>query len=160
MRFVSQSGGLQFLWIRKVSIVGAYLCADFYFHVKLKHAVFYLQNYGDGTPYDHMTNRDLGSHDNLSPPFVNSRIQSKMNFKLLWFSSWIRFTVEGRTLAQTDVLFLGTWIFGQFTIVIFNYRKILIVCLVMVYEGLSFTIMWDYRVPVIQNLHENFVSLR
>uniref|UniRef100_A0A8C5XJE1 Transcription factor 4 n=1 Tax=Microcebus murinus TaxID=30608 RepID=A0A8C5XJE1_MICMU len=35
------------------------------------------QNYGDGTPYDHMTSRDLGSHDNLSPPFVNSRIQSK-----------------------------------------------------------------------------------
>ncbi|KAB0377780.1 hypothetical protein FD755_009358, partial [Muntiacus reevesi] len=32
-------------------------------------------NYGDGTPYDHMTSRDLGSHDNLSPPFVNSRIQ-------------------------------------------------------------------------------------
>nr|XP_008113326.1 PREDICTED: transcription factor 4 isoform X3 [Anolis carolinensis] len=35
------------------------------------------RNYGDGTPYEHMTNRDLGSHDNLSPPFVNSRIQSK-----------------------------------------------------------------------------------
>ncbi|XP_044790773.1 transcription factor 4 isoform X7 [Bubalus bubalis] len=35
------------------------------------------RNYGDGTPYDHMTSRDLGSHDNLSPPFVNSRIQSK-----------------------------------------------------------------------------------
>uniref|UniRef100_A0A6I8NKS6 Transcription factor 4 n=1 Tax=Ornithorhynchus anatinus TaxID=9258 RepID=A0A6I8NKS6_ORNAN len=35
------------------------------------------RNYGDGTHYDHMTNRDLGSHDNLSPPFVNSRIQSK-----------------------------------------------------------------------------------
>uniref|UniRef100_A0A452F9G0 Transcription factor 4 n=1 Tax=Capra hircus TaxID=9925 RepID=A0A452F9G0_CAPHI len=33
------------------------------------------RNYGDGTPYDHMTSRDLGSHDNLSPPFVNSRIQ-------------------------------------------------------------------------------------
>uniref|UniRef100_A0A8C9B3F5 Transcription factor 4 n=1 Tax=Prolemur simus TaxID=1328070 RepID=A0A8C9B3F5_PROSS len=39
--------------------------------------LFHLQNYGDGTPYDHMTSRDLGSHDNLSPPFVNSRIQSK-----------------------------------------------------------------------------------
>ncbi|KAM6475675.1 transcription factor 4 isoform 8-T14 [Liasis olivaceus] len=35
------------------------------------------RNYGDGTSYEHMTNRDLGSHDNLSPPFVNSRIQSK-----------------------------------------------------------------------------------
>ncbi|XP_044287323.1 transcription factor 4 isoform X8 [Varanus komodoensis] len=35
------------------------------------------RNYGDGTPYEHMTNRDLGSHDNLSPPFVNSRLQSK-----------------------------------------------------------------------------------
>ncbi|XP_055273391.1 transcription factor 4 isoform X10 [Moschus berezovskii] len=35
------------------------------------------RNYGDGTPYDHMTSRDLGSHDSLSPPFVNSRIQSK-----------------------------------------------------------------------------------
>ncbi|XP_053145317.1 transcription factor 4 isoform X9 [Hemicordylus capensis] len=35
------------------------------------------RNYGDGTPYEHMANRDLGSHDNLSPPFVNSRIQSK-----------------------------------------------------------------------------------
>ncbi|ELK11067.1 Transcription factor 4 [Pteropus alecto] len=38
------------------------------------------RNYGDGTPYDHMTNRDLGSHDNLSPPFVNSRIQSIFGF--------------------------------------------------------------------------------
>uniref|UniRef100_A0A5F8GB12 Transcription factor 4 n=1 Tax=Monodelphis domestica TaxID=13616 RepID=A0A5F8GB12_MONDO len=35
------------------------------------------RNYGDGTHYEHMTSRDLGSHDNLSPPFVNSRIQSK-----------------------------------------------------------------------------------
>ncbi|KAM9588798.1 transcription factor 4 isoform X9 [Harpia harpyja] len=35
------------------------------------------RNYGDGTHYDHMASRDLGSHDNLSPPFVNSRIQSK-----------------------------------------------------------------------------------
>ncbi|XP_053909928.1 transcription factor 4 isoform X11 [Cuculus canorus] len=35
------------------------------------------RNYGDGTPYDHLASRDLGSHDNLSPPFVNSRIQSK-----------------------------------------------------------------------------------
>ncbi|KAM9138733.1 transcription factor 4 isoform 12-T15 [Pangshura tecta] len=35
------------------------------------------RNYGDGTHYDHMASRELGSHDNLSPPFVNSRIQSK-----------------------------------------------------------------------------------
>ncbi|XP_039177944.1 transcription factor 4 isoform X9 [Crotalus tigris] len=35
------------------------------------------RNYGDGSSYEHMTNRDLGSHDNLSPPFVNSRIQNK-----------------------------------------------------------------------------------
>ncbi|NXA51214.1 ITF2 factor, partial [Nothocercus julius] len=35
------------------------------------------RNYGDGTHYDHVASRDLGSHDNLSPPFVNSRIQSK-----------------------------------------------------------------------------------
>uniref|UniRef100_H3A2P1 Transcription factor 4 n=2 Tax=Latimeria chalumnae TaxID=7897 RepID=H3A2P1_LATCH len=35
------------------------------------------RNYGDGAHYDHMTNRDLGSQDNLSPPFVNSRIQGK-----------------------------------------------------------------------------------
>uniref|UniRef100_A0A8B9J0V9 Transcription factor 4 n=1 Tax=Amazona collaria TaxID=241587 RepID=A0A8B9J0V9_9PSIT len=35
------------------------------------------RSYGDGTPYEHMASRDLGSHDNLSPPFGNSRIQSK-----------------------------------------------------------------------------------
>ncbi|KAM4808111.1 transcription factor 4 isoform 4-T4 [Rhinophrynus dorsalis] len=37
------------------------------------------RNYGEGGHYDHMTSRDLSSHshDNLSPPFVNSRIQSK-----------------------------------------------------------------------------------
>ncbi|XP_074389899.1 transcription factor 4-like [Zonotrichia albicollis] len=35
------------------------------------------RNYGDGTHYDHMASRDLASHDNLSPPFANSRIQSK-----------------------------------------------------------------------------------
>ncbi|XP_072779092.1 transcription factor 4-like isoform X3 [Taeniopygia guttata] len=34
-------------------------------------------NYGDGTHYEHVANRDIGSHENLSPPFVNSRIQSK-----------------------------------------------------------------------------------
>lgn len=70
-------------WIREVTAVGVCLCADF-FHVKRKLTLlFYLQNYGDGTPYDHMTSRDLGSHDNLSPPFVNSRIQSKTSFKLI-----------------------------------------------------------------------------
>lgn len=42
-----------------------------------KIVLFFPQNYGDGTHYDHMASRDLGSHDNLSPPFVNSRIQSK-----------------------------------------------------------------------------------
>ncbi|XP_072272593.1 transcription factor 4 isoform X7 [Pyxicephalus adspersus] len=35
------------------------------------------QNYGEGSHYEHMTSRDLTSHDNLSPPFVNSRLQSK-----------------------------------------------------------------------------------
>ncbi|XP_075442926.1 transcription factor 4 isoform X19 [Ascaphus truei] len=37
------------------------------------------RNYGEGTHYEHMTSRDLSSHshDNLSPPFVNSRMQSK-----------------------------------------------------------------------------------
>ncbi|MEE6457880.1 hypothetical protein FKM82_000082 [Ascaphus truei] len=39
----------------------------------------WLHNYGEGTHYEHMTSRDLSSHshDNLSPPFVNSRMQSK-----------------------------------------------------------------------------------
>ncbi|KFO20287.1 Transcription factor 4 [Fukomys damarensis] len=40
------------------------------------------RNYGDGTPYDHMTSRDLGSHDNLSPPFVNSRTQKVQTKKV------------------------------------------------------------------------------
>ncbi|XP_072272596.1 transcription factor 4 isoform X9 [Pyxicephalus adspersus] len=35
------------------------------------------RNYGEGSHYEHMTSRDLTSHDNLSPPFVNSRLQSK-----------------------------------------------------------------------------------
>ncbi|XP_053557109.1 transcription factor 4 isoform X5 [Bombina bombina] len=37
------------------------------------------RNYGDGAHYEHMTSRDMSSHshDNLSPPFVNSRLQSK-----------------------------------------------------------------------------------
>ncbi|XP_053557110.1 transcription factor 4 isoform X6 [Bombina bombina] len=39
----------------------------------------WLHNYGDGAHYEHMTSRDMSSHshDNLSPPFVNSRLQSK-----------------------------------------------------------------------------------
>uniref|UniRef100_A0A8C2LS98 Transcription factor 4 n=1 Tax=Cricetulus griseus TaxID=10029 RepID=A0A8C2LS98_CRIGR len=51
------------------------------------------RNYGDGTPYDHMTSRDLGSHDNLSPPFVNSRIQSKTERGS--YSSYGRENVQG-----------------------------------------------------------------
>ncbi|XP_037053090.1 transcription factor 4 isoform X14 [Peromyscus leucopus] len=51
------------------------------------------RNYGDGTPYDHMTSRDLGSHDNLSPPFVNSRIQSKAERGS--YSSYGRENVQG-----------------------------------------------------------------
>ncbi|XP_068107407.1 transcription factor 4 isoform X4 [Hyperolius riggenbachi] len=35
------------------------------------------QNYGEGSHYEHMASRDMTSHDNLSPPFVNSRIPSK-----------------------------------------------------------------------------------
>ncbi|KAM4049234.1 transcription factor 4 [Anomaloglossus baeobatrachus] len=37
----------------------------------------WLHNYGEGGHYEHMTSRDLTSHDNLSPPYVNSRLQSK-----------------------------------------------------------------------------------
>ncbi|KAG9354091.1 hypothetical protein JZ751_012215 [Albula glossodonta] len=32
------------------------------------------ENYVDSSQYSHMTNRDLGSHDNISPPYVNSRL--------------------------------------------------------------------------------------
>ncbi|XP_057268965.1 transcription factor 4-like, partial [Pezoporus wallicus] len=35
------------------------------------------RGFGDGTPYEPMASRELGSHDNLSPAFVNSRIQRK-----------------------------------------------------------------------------------
>ncbi|XP_075697464.1 transcription factor 4 isoform X2 [Rhinoderma darwinii] len=35
------------------------------------------RNYGEGAHYEHLTSRDLTSHDNLSPPYVNSRMQSK-----------------------------------------------------------------------------------
>nr|AAH86475.1 Unknown (protein for MGC:98256) [synthetic construct] len=39
----------------------------------------WLHSYGEGTHFEHMTSRDLSSHshDNLSSPFVNSRIQGK-----------------------------------------------------------------------------------
>ncbi|KAG9488364.1 hypothetical protein GDO78_007920 [Eleutherodactylus coqui] len=35
------------------------------------------RNYGEGPHYEHMASRDLPSHDNLSPPYVNSRLQNK-----------------------------------------------------------------------------------
>ncbi|KAM5192436.1 transcription factor 4 isoform 3-T3 [Mantella aurantiaca] len=35
------------------------------------------QNYGEGSHYEHMTSRDMTSHDNLSPPYVNSRVANK-----------------------------------------------------------------------------------
>ncbi|XP_018431767.1 PREDICTED: transcription factor 4 isoform X3 [Nanorana parkeri] len=37
----------------------------------------WLHNYGEGSHYEHMTSRDMTSHDNLSPPFVNSRLHNK-----------------------------------------------------------------------------------
>ncbi|XP_018607608.2 transcription factor 4 isoform X1 [Scleropages formosus] len=35
------------------------------------------KNYMDGSQYPHMTNRDMGSHDDISPPYVNSRLVGK-----------------------------------------------------------------------------------
>ncbi|KAL1253488.1 hypothetical protein QQF64_018181 [Cirrhinus molitorella] len=35
------------------------------------------KNYADGSQYGHMSSRDLGSHDNISPPYVNSRLAGK-----------------------------------------------------------------------------------
>ncbi|KAM5192437.1 transcription factor 4 isoform 4-T4 [Mantella aurantiaca] len=35
------------------------------------------RNYGEGSHYEHMTSRDMTSHDNLSPPYVNSRVANK-----------------------------------------------------------------------------------
>ncbi|XP_045073833.1 transcription factor 4-like [Coregonus clupeaformis] len=34
------------------------------------------KSYSDGSQYAHMTSRDMGSHshDNISPPYVNSRV--------------------------------------------------------------------------------------
>ncbi|MGH0169335.1 UNVERIFIED_CONTAM: hypothetical protein FKN15_056611 [Acipenser sinensis] len=36
------------------------------------------KNYADGSQYNHMANRDLGSHNNLSPPYVNSRLAEEL----------------------------------------------------------------------------------
>ncbi|XP_063066638.1 transcription factor 4-like isoform X4 [Engraulis encrasicolus] len=35
------------------------------------------KSYVDSSQYAHMANRDLGSHDNISPPYVNSRLAGK-----------------------------------------------------------------------------------
>ncbi|MFT7815377.1 transcription factor 4 isoform X1 [Arapaima gigas] len=35
------------------------------------------KNYMDGSQYPHMPNREMGSHDNISPPYVNSRLTGK-----------------------------------------------------------------------------------
>ncbi|KAG7477129.1 hypothetical protein MATL_G00090880 [Megalops atlanticus] len=35
------------------------------------------KTYVDGSQYSHMTNRDMGSHDSISPPYVNSRLAGK-----------------------------------------------------------------------------------
>uniref|UniRef100_A0A8K9V071 Transcription factor 4 n=1 Tax=Oncorhynchus mykiss TaxID=8022 RepID=A0A8K9V071_ONCMY len=46
---------------------------------KKKKTVSVLQSYADGSQYAHMTSRDMGSHphDNISPPYVNSRLTGK-----------------------------------------------------------------------------------
>ncbi|KAF5899496.1 transcription factor 4 isoform X4, partial [Clarias magur] len=33
--------------------------------------------YVDGSQYSHMAGRDLGTHDGISPPYVNSRLAGK-----------------------------------------------------------------------------------
>uniref|UniRef100_A0A6Q2WQ57 Transcription factor 4 n=1 Tax=Esox lucius TaxID=8010 RepID=A0A6Q2WQ57_ESOLU len=38
---------------------------------------FCFQSYAEGPQYAHMTSRDMGSHDNNSPPYVNSRLAGK-----------------------------------------------------------------------------------
>uniref|UniRef100_A0AAZ3RLS6 Transcription factor 4 n=1 Tax=Oncorhynchus tshawytscha TaxID=74940 RepID=A0AAZ3RLS6_ONCTS len=45
----------------------------------MKITVSVLQSYADGSQYAHMTSRDMGSHphDNISPPYVNSRLTGK-----------------------------------------------------------------------------------
>ncbi|XP_073791735.1 transcription factor 4 isoform X14 [Danio rerio] len=35
------------------------------------------KNYADGSQYSHMTGRDLGSHDSISPPYSNARLAGK-----------------------------------------------------------------------------------
>ncbi|XP_066567033.1 transcription factor 4 isoform X3 [Amia ocellicauda] len=35
------------------------------------------KNYVDGSQYNHMQSRELGSHDSISPPYVNSRLAGK-----------------------------------------------------------------------------------
>uniref|UniRef100_A0A8C2JA50 Transcription factor 4 n=1 Tax=Cyprinus carpio TaxID=7962 RepID=A0A8C2JA50_CYPCA len=35
------------------------------------------KNYADGSQYGHMASRDLGSHDNISPPYANPRLAGK-----------------------------------------------------------------------------------
>ncbi|XP_051961864.1 transcription factor 4-like [Xyrauchen texanus] len=35
------------------------------------------KNYADGSQYGHMASRDLGSHNSISPPYVNSRLAGK-----------------------------------------------------------------------------------
>uniref|UniRef100_A0AAZ3Q214 Transcription factor 4 n=1 Tax=Oncorhynchus tshawytscha TaxID=74940 RepID=A0AAZ3Q214_ONCTS len=48
------------------------------YHLR-KITVSVLQSYADGSQYAHMTSRDMGSHphDNISPPYVNSRLTGK-----------------------------------------------------------------------------------
>uniref|UniRef100_A0A8C2AUD4 Transcription factor 4 n=1 Tax=Cyprinus carpio TaxID=7962 RepID=A0A8C2AUD4_CYPCA len=36
-----------------------------------------VRNYAAGSQYGHMTSRDLGSHDSISPPYTNSRLAGK-----------------------------------------------------------------------------------
>uniref|UniRef100_A0A8C1VA16 Transcription factor 4 n=1 Tax=Cyprinus carpio TaxID=7962 RepID=A0A8C1VA16_CYPCA len=36
-----------------------------------------VRNYADGSQYGHMASRDLGSHDNISPPYANPRLAGK-----------------------------------------------------------------------------------
>lgn len=92
----------QFLFVGKVSVLR---CVYNVCNMKRLTLLSYLQNYGDGTPYDHMTSRDLGSHDNLSPPFVNSRIQSKKSFILTCIFGKLMFGQGRGNVPQTDIQF-------------------------------------------------------
>ncbi|CDQ94281.1 unnamed protein product [Oncorhynchus mykiss] len=51
---------------------------------KKKKTVSVLQSYADGSQYAHMTSRDMGSHphDNISPPYVNSRLTGKKSLSI------------------------------------------------------------------------------